>query len=512
MEYMGTGAFSMLLAAFMTLSFELKNDPNTSYAINSNSCSLSCNETRYDGHITVNCTNAGCEDVPNGLSSDTTELIVVKNKIQKVYRDSFISLTNIIYLDLSHGKIRIIENGSFDPLQRLEFLNLSYNSGIKRFPERIFSRLSNLKELNLRTTQSSCTFDQSPFVNLEKLEIFIFDLNQLVKFPRFQTADEKEPLFPKLKYLGLRMNSIKKITRHALHGLEKSLETLNLNGNQIHHITGGTFAKMIRLKRLQLDRNRFGIIECNAFHSKTLESLSIAFSQFRQVSGKKCHNNILRHVPNLKTLILTRSIGFRLVTRPLSSQKHLRELSLIGTSINEYYLREVTRALPKLRILSLHDNHISSFDASFWNNVTLTAVSLSKNAITTINATSFSQKMWNSLKIVDFAQNPFYCDCNLVWFRVWLRKTNATVMNLNRTICSGPPERKGQIVAYSIRPTPLECFRADHDWFLLFTFLLCLTIAFAACFIAFLHKFRWYLKYWYFKTRVRHHFEILSYF
>lgn len=177
---------------------------------------------------------------------------------------------------------------------------------------------------------------------------------------------------------------------------------------------------------------------------------------------------------------------------------------MIGTKVNELDLRNITNTLPNLNSLILYDNQISTLTADLWNNAALKTLRIGKNYITTINATSFPQKLWNSLKTVDFPENPFYCGCDLVWFRQWLHKSNATakVLNLKKTLCSGPPERKGYMVSETAKPMLFECFRADSDWYLLVIFLLCLSVLSASSAFSILHKFRWHMKYWYFKTKV----------
>lgn len=504
----GAVAFYALLAAYMTMSVELKNlssnqiNDDKSYLASNDSCRHSCHEAESHGSVTANCTGAECTGVPYGLRSNTTKLILAFNKIKTIRKNAFRSLVNLIYLDLSHDQIEVFIRGCFEPLGKLMFLNLSFNPGITSFPEGIFNPLRNLRHLNLKRTQKSCDFNQRLFSNPNSLKVLTFDWNNLINFPHFYEADEKKPLLPNLKQLSLRRNSIGKIVRNDLRGLENSLESLNLMDNKIFHISTDAFKHLRKLKRLQLDRNQLAVVKCNAFRSRSLEYLSLAYSDFRFKSDSKCNKDFLRRVPNLKFLNLAHSSGLRFISNPFTPNKGLVGLNLIGTYVNRTYLKVLTTILPNLRRMDLYRNQIASLDTDIWNNLELAELNLGKNMITTINATSLSPQLWKSLKKVDFSGNPFHCDCNLVWFRQWLRENRAMVSGSERTLCSGPPDRRDQKVVETVRPTPLECFVADYDWFLLTIFLLYLTIVSTAAVISISHKFRWYLKYWYFRTKV----------
>lgn len=471
--------------------------------LNSSSCKSPCRFRKDFDSITVDCTRAGCKSVPKELGNDTTKLIMMRNKIVRINRTMFDSLSNLVYLDLSRCNIRLIESRSFDGLTRLEFLRLSLNGGITSYPDGIFDQLRGLKQLRLR--RASHGFNHSLFRNLKELEILSFGDNYLIEFPRFHTDQENRPLLPKLRHLNMDLNNIVKISGRHLKGLEKSVETLILTRNRIYKIENNSFVKMLLLKKLVLDYNSLKVVECDAFSSITVEHLSVAFSNFQASPKQACRFDILAGLPNLKVLNLSHSFGFRSVYQPpLSSQTLLEELDLESTRVSDAYLSYLTASLPQLRRLNLYANNIGVSDADRWYNLALEKLNIGQNWIITFNVTSFPPRTWKSLKFFDFSGNPLYCDCDLVWFQRWLLKTNATVLNMDLARCSGPPDRKNVIVTKAlIRPTAVECFRSGNDWCLLTVFLLCLVVFSAATVLSILYRFRWHLRYWHFKTKVK---------
>lgn len=461
-------------------------------------CKIPCSVTKSKGNVTVNCYNCKCHVVPPGLKSETTRLILTKNYYMKIKPNAFASLVNLVYLDLSCCKLGTIPSGCFDTLVRLKFLNLSYNT--VNFPEGVFSRLINLEELHLTRTQSISTFKERFFINLTRLETLSFAGNQLKVFPQFLTNQSRKWLLPNLKHLNLARNDIQQIAKNDSIRLVHTMKILDLTGNRMYNIPDN-FIKMTTLKRLVLDENPINQINCNAFQSSTLEYLSIAHCKFKPIPGKKCHVNMLHDISTLKTLNLAHSTGLRIAVYPLSSQNNLLELNLAETQLDEMSLRNFTVFLPNLRRFDVSGNDIKSLSAELWNNLSIKVLNLGRNSIATINVTSFPQTMWKSLNVVDVSGNPFYCECNLVWFRQWLRNTNVTLRHSSKTACAGPPDRKDLRISALTRPTALECFSVDTNWTLLMTFLLSLAIVMSTTITSVLYSQRWFIRYWLFKTK-----------
>ena len=77
------------------------------------------------------------------------ELILTKNLISTIRKNTFKGNHSIEKLDLSENKIKFIENGSFEKLKNLKFLNIESNQ-IESMDEFTFQGLSNLIELDLK--------------------------------------------------------------------------------------------------------------------------------------------------------------------------------------------------------------------------------------------------------------------------------------------------------------------------------------------------------------------------
>lgn len=131
-------------------------------------------------------------------SYKSEELILDKNLILSIDRDSFPNLPNLKSLSLADNKIGSLDNGALDCLINLEHLNLSTN-GITHIATNTFMRLSKLKELKLVSNKFQ-SLNFGIFNGLESLEIL--DLNENLQL---ETIDNN--VFFQLK--NLKFSSLK---------------------------------------------------------------------------------------------------------------------------------------------------------------------------------------------------------------------------------------------------------------------------------------------------------------
>ena len=66
----------------------------------------------------------------------------------------------------------------------------------------------------------------------------------------------------------------------------------------------------------------------------------------------------------------------------------------------------------------------------------------SENHITTIEATNL--EYLQNLKILKLAQNPFACNCQLRWFRDWLKNTTVSIPDVKKLKCNSPKSWQGK--------------------------------------------------------------------
>ena len=155
-----------------------------------------------------------------------TYLELKNNKISEISNAlSFISITNLLYLDLSHNYIKSIEGLNSSQFQKLITLNLGNNQ---------ISNIDLLKEVN--------------FYDLNKLDLYDNNIEDVSIFGQVP--------FIKLKELNLSYNKIKNIDIINFMVFE-NLSKIDLNGNEISDLKPLNLSnKLKELKVLQLKNNK----------------------------------------------------------------------------------------------------------------------------------------------------------------------------------------------------------------------------------------------------------------
>ncbi|XP_023079436.2 toll-like receptor 4 [Piliocolobus tephrosceles] len=137
----------------------------------------------------------------------------------------FLSLRNLIYLDISHTHTRVAFNGIFDGLLSLKILKMAGNSFQENFLPDIFTDLKNLTFLDL----SQCQLEQlSPtaFDTLSKLQVLNMSHNNFFSLDTFPYKCLRS-----LQVLDYSLNHIMTSKNQELQHFPSSLAFLNLTQN-----------------------------------------------------------------------------------------------------------------------------------------------------------------------------------------------------------------------------------------------------------------------------------------
>jgi Leucine-rich repeat (LRR) protein len=148
-------------------------------------------------------------------------LSATHNKIRDLYKDSFKHYTYLKYLYLDNNMISYVENGTFDPLQRLEVICLSHNA-LESVPAGIL-QLPKLRKLfvdNNRLNGGGGFAGAPVSETLESLSLAICHLEALPPLG----------MYPKLLELNISGNELKIISPQQLAPL-CSLRLLDLREN-----------------------------------------------------------------------------------------------------------------------------------------------------------------------------------------------------------------------------------------------------------------------------------------
>lgn len=418
--------------------------------------------------------------------------------LSKILSSTFKGLkaTNLTALDLSKNGLSTINDGSFQWLQKLEYLSLEENS-IAHLTKNTFANLTTLNFLNLKKalTKHKKTpilddFSFQWFINLEHL---LMDGNVFGGI-----TEETFTGLKSLKYLSLSSCSMnmKTITNKTLYSLAQSpLVFLNLTGIGISKLENGAFTWFRNLSKLYMGHNAI-IQTLTGEEFRGLSSIEEIFLSYNQKITLSSSSFI--HTPTLRTLMLGRTLSGTLDLSPspfqplqnltvldlsnnnianinealFSGLQHLKILKMQHNNLARLWKNGnpggpllFLKGLVSLRILQLDSNGLDEIPVDAFrglyklvqldlgpNNLnvlpkftfddltSLRVLNLQKNLITSVENGVF-ETVFKNLQTLYLGKNPFDCTCeSMFWFVNWLNKTNTSVPRLNsQYVCNTPP-------------------------------------------------------------------------
>lgn len=387
--------------------------------------SCECN----DDTLVVTCGQGGLDVLPIALNPSITRLIIKNNKIKTI--DSSIQFyAQLVYMDLSynhlfnipgqtfayqkkltelhlnHNKVGSISNRTFIGLESLTILNLRGNF-LDELDNNVFQMLKKLEELNLGQNRIN-KIEPKAFEGLQNLRVLYLDDNNL------NVVDPKilSPLST-LAELFLGINSFSTIPKDAFKELQ-GLNRLDLQGAALANITLGSFTGLVGLRILDLSDNRLIRVPTEELRQLSrLEELSLGQNDFESIP-----NNAFEGLLNLKEIRITGSTKLKRV-----------ESEAFATNGN---LESITIASNKA-LVDVQDGLLNGLTH-------LKSVILKDNALSTLNEGRFS---WNDLDVFDVSENPFVCDCKVLWLKNVLSGRNAS-SGEGTVICAAPESLRGE--------------------------------------------------------------------
>lgn len=342
----------------------------------------------------------------------------------------------IFYLKLRHNNLPKLQGFVFLGMD-IRHLTI-HNSTLAVVEESSLSSIGKaLTQLDL--SQNSLSSVPTPALkSLDRLLIFNLNHNKISAIH----ANAFEGMST-LEILTLYENRLTNIEANAFAGTEKKLKRLNIGGNELSRVPTGALQTMDNLKKLEIQENKItSISEGDFIGLQTLDMLILAHNYIKHIPAK-----VFRHLPLLNSLELDGN--------QISS---IDEEAFFGLEENLQYLRlgdnnlhtipsESLRRLHRLRHLDLKANNISHIaeDAFTGFGDSITFLNLQKNDIKTLPMMAFENL--NSLEIlnlqnnkltrvpeealeaivdtatvIDIMDNPLICDCDLRWYRDWLKE------------------------------------------------------------------------------------------
>ncbi|XP_053983530.1 toll-like receptor 3 [Hylaeus volcanicus] len=328
---------------------------------------------------------------------------------------NFIASPSVRCVDMSNNKLNIIEEGAFDQLPNLEYLNLQ-NHRIRPSNLMSFGNLTNIKKLIL----SDGEYYYAEPINVRGVypQLQYLDLSN-TRGSSIESSEENP--FPELKYLDYSQNSIRKFEVINLNMYEK-LTYLSLARNDIQRLL---LTKFSNLSFLNLDSN--SIVEIGSSYNGVdltgltkLNYLSVANNKIRVI-----YTDAFRDTVNLRYLNISRTTLSTLDAKTLYDLKSLEVLildhnnfsavpimptpmNLTTLSMNYNNVMNITNSsnLPYLKTLFLSNNNITNIlPHMFESYEVLEELYLDGNQITSLpQGWCDSMKM---LRLLDLSRNRF---------------------------------------------------------------------------------------------------------
>lgn len=317
---------------------------------------------------TILCNRAGLKTLPGEIAASTISLNLSNNYLRILNTNTFRNLTFLHSLWLDGNNLTFLTPGTFHALSRLQELHLSRNSRLTYLHANTFRGLLNLISLDL----SHCNiFEIHPllFSHLPSLERLDLASNNMRYVPQaFRNLS-------RLTRLSLEGNHIEAIGRDSLKDLE-TLYDLNLRKNRIWIIQNGAFTKLLRLGMLNLGHNFITDLPNQLFDG--LIQLKTMHLEANRITAVDCTFRLLL---NLRNLYLNNN-----------------QISSISESAFLY--------LNKLHFLHLSKNNLSSLPMGLFAKLT-------------------------KLQYVFLSNNPWRCDCSMLWFWRWTATRRAIIEGLD---------------------------------------------------------------------------------
>lgn len=443
------------------------------------------------------------------LPLNTTSLLFNQNSLRNLGEDVFKNLSHLhlTRLVLRRDNIHSVDRRAFESLPFLQGLDLSENKALRPSKlKNVFYGLRNndLRELYLdKMNVFNLHVDHFKYLNKTRLKLISLDDNHLKIFFGFGlslftelrevslgnnmiTTVNLNRTFYQLETLVLKKNKLSSVPEFCESYEHKksfvpNLQTLDISSNFLKAVKGGQFRVecLPKLKRLVLSNNAIKTLGSNlishlpcllylsienlhdhltvidlAINSTTLRHLTLAnnFNFFMD----NIDSQLFWHSPNLEVLDMT-NINFAVTDgtkekifnlfKPL---KNLKTLLLNRTSLSVFPSR-LFSAMSSLTRLSLQNCKFSQTNMSVFTTARLKTLILDDNLISTINATSLPPYVDK----IGLQNNPFLCNCDLVWFRDWIAQNSHRLLGWPKGyICKVPKEWERQ---------PLSRFNLDYS-------------------------------------------------
>ncbi|XP_078596939.1 uncharacterized protein LOC144873447 [Branchiostoma floridae x Branchiostoma japonicum] len=349
-------------------------------------------------------TEGSLETLPNmafnGLSA-LTHLDMRHNHISYLPLGVFEGLSSLDHIDLSNNQLDTSEAQLPQTLDYLDLSQNNFNNDVSSWHlRRCFNPISvNFEGVKL-VRYLNMSYNKLVFVDIACFpgSVVVLDLQHNGIYQFRGIGINVVFAIPSLRYLDLSHNDIKS-SWPDVRIPKTTLETLKMDNNAINGVNWGNTGGLVRLETLTLSHNHIRIIGRGDFQMLVqLTHLDLSHNEINTV-------------------------------RP-SAFRGLSRLQILDLSNNQ--IQNITMTtfedLGNLTHLNLAANRIAVIGNAFQHLFGLKNLNLSSNRLSVFNQTTLGPVI-QRLENLDVANNPFLCDCNLLWFVEWAQARDYTVAN-----------------------------------------------------------------------------------
>ncbi|XP_071093119.1 toll-like receptor 13 [Haliotis cracherodii] len=445
-------------------------------------------------------------------------LDLTHNQITHISAGAFANLSHLLYLDISDNPITLDElGGAFHSLpvgfeylylnklnisdawlednfldglltKSLTELHLAHNV-LTKFNVSHIAKFTMLTLLNLTDNQIAWP-EYHKTAKSESLKSLDLSHNELGELP-LMCMEHQKPSFPNLQTLNIGYNLIYAISALNVHCLH-NLQALTLSGNIIGDIKKFSLLRITKLRQLDISDNKANLTIQGQVFNSNLSFVNLSYSNIRSIETSA--------FINCKSIEEVDLSGNDLGRMPQYFFRYLfgRAVNTIESfNCSRCGLKQMPRVISemgRLRILNLNVNSIQTINDNFFDsNNDLRQLYLANNSIKTLSTFVISKSVRKELQFISLENNPFVCNCDLVWLKYWLLSETSKFRNhLNQYTCSNAPfQGKNLVDVSSINDS--ECYHTRHKFSIVYcvvgTVLICL------CFFALGYKLRWNIRY-----------------
>lgn len=304
-------------------------------------------------------------------------------------------------------------NQTFFQLRNLKEVQIT-SCKIRKLPSNVFSKLTKLKNLSIRTQNTEwrsssvgLQVEEGAFEGLGLVETLDLSENNIWTF-----SENRNALCPLKSLVNFnvshnRISDIDELISGGGSGSESNycawnvLQNLDLSFNHLRRLGVDAFSRMRRVTELRLQNNLIGELGDSAFEGlNQLKLLNLSSNRLVALAPF-----IFKSNPELRELYLSNNTISALSSQVLAKMSQLLLLDLSKNSLTSQWVKDdMFQGLIRLVVLKLNHNQLSYLDSNLFSDlISLQALHLSHNRIETIH-TDALQSLSN-LHILDLSSN-----------------------------------------------------------------------------------------------------------